>query len=121
MVKLLLNQDGVNPDSKDRFSRTPLSRAAEKGHEAVIKLLLAQDDVDPLTPRMKTVGRRWGGRPRRSAWRWSGCCSPGDGVNPDSEDKYRRTPLSWAAEKGQGEPALPIQHARMDSSSTNNI
>ena len=48
MVKLLLAKDGVDPDSKDgNHGRTPLSWAAENGHEAVVKLLLAKDGVDP--------------------------------------------------------------------------
>src|SRR4051812_24262273 len=35
VVKLLLKSGNVDPDSKDtRHSRTPLSWAAEKGHEA---------------------------------------------------------------------------------------
>ncbi|KAH0551181.1 hypothetical protein GP486_007489 [Trichoglossum hirsutum] len=44
MVGLLKN--GYNPDLKDSYSRTPLSRAAENGHEAVVKLLLATEKVD---------------------------------------------------------------------------
>jgi hypothetical protein len=47
IIKLLLAQDGVDPDSKDGYGRTPLWRAAENGHEAVVKLLLAREDVDP--------------------------------------------------------------------------
>ena len=39
-MKLLLEK-GADLESKDReYSRTPLSWAAENGHEAVVKLLL---------------------------------------------------------------------------------
>jgi ankyrin repeat protein len=34
----LLAKDGVDSDSQDRYDRTPLSYAAENGHEAVVKL-----------------------------------------------------------------------------------
>ena len=47
-MKLLLAKDGVDPDSKDdEYGQTPLSWAAENGHEAVVRLLLAKDGVDP--------------------------------------------------------------------------
>ena len=39
MVKLLLEK-GAELETKDNDGRTPLSWAAEKGHEAVVKLLL---------------------------------------------------------------------------------
>ena len=40
MVKTATNAMGkVDVDSKDKYSRTPLSLAAMEGHEAVIKLL----------------------------------------------------------------------------------
>ena len=39
-MKLLLEKKGVDPDSKDTaYGRTPLSWAAQHGHEAVVKLL----------------------------------------------------------------------------------
>jgi ankyrin repeat protein len=44
-VKLLLANDRVEPDTKDKSGRTPLSWAVENGHEAVVKLLLADDSV----------------------------------------------------------------------------
>jgi ankyrin repeat protein len=43
-ARLLL--DSNSPDVKDSYGRTPLLWAAENGHEAVAKLLLAKDGVD---------------------------------------------------------------------------
>ena len=40
MVKLLLAANGVNPNSKDNNSQTPLSWALKEGHKAVVELLL---------------------------------------------------------------------------------
>ena len=37
----------VDPNSKSRIRRTPLSYAVEEGREAVMELLLAQDGVNP--------------------------------------------------------------------------
>jgi ankyrin repeat protein len=39
VVKLLLEK-AVDVDSKDSYGRTPLSWAAQNGHEGVVKLLL---------------------------------------------------------------------------------
>jgi ankyrin repeat protein len=47
MVRLLLEKDGVDANTKDKNGRTPLSWAAQKGHYAVVKLLLAKDGADP--------------------------------------------------------------------------
>ena len=46
MVKLLLDTGTVDADSKDKNDRSPLSWAAENGHEAVVKLLLDTGTVD---------------------------------------------------------------------------
>jgi len=45
-VKLLLATRKVDVDVKDGNGRTPLSYAAEHGHEAVVKLLLETEGVD---------------------------------------------------------------------------
>jgi ankyrin repeat protein len=42
----VLLQKGVKANSIDSYSRTPLSYTARSGHEAVIKLLLANKRVD---------------------------------------------------------------------------
>jgi ankyrin repeat protein len=47
VVKLLLDRDDVEADSKDIiFGLTPLSRAAASGHEAVVRLLLERAGVE---------------------------------------------------------------------------
>lgn len=67
VVRLLLGQDEIKPDLKDRQGRTPLSYAAEQGHATVVKSLLERDDVDPnsrdkndLTPLLYAAGVRPG-------------------------------------------------------------
>jgi ankyrin repeat protein len=47
VVKLLLDKEGVDPNSKANNGQTPLSWAARYGHEAVVKLLLDKEGVDP--------------------------------------------------------------------------
>jgi ankyrin repeat protein len=48
VVRVLLATEGVNPDSKDKDGRTPLSWAAEKGHKVSVKILLSKiDSVNP--------------------------------------------------------------------------
>src|SRR5271155_4201441 len=46
VVRLLLNQDGINPNSKDLVGRKPLLHAVRRGQEVVVRLLLEQEDVD---------------------------------------------------------------------------
>jgi ankyrin repeat protein len=43
-VRLLLATGQVDADSKDRWGQTPLSRAAEGGHEAVVRLIQQTKD-----------------------------------------------------------------------------
>ena len=42
-----MEREEVNPESWDRFGRTPLSHAARYGREGVVKLLLEREEVDP--------------------------------------------------------------------------
>ncbi|KAL6251161.1 hypothetical protein RBB50_001369 [Rhinocladiella similis] len=46
VVKLLLEMDGIDVNSRDdRYKGTPLAWAAEYGHEGVVRLLIAKDEV----------------------------------------------------------------------------
>jgi ankyrin repeat protein len=62
-VRLLLEK-GAERDSKDNNGRTPLSRAAMMGHEAVVRLLLEKGaepdskDSDGQTPLSWATSRR---------------------------------------------------------------
>lgn len=47
IVQLLLETGRVDPDAKDMNRRTPLSWAAQIGHEKIVQLLLDTDQVDP--------------------------------------------------------------------------
>lgn len=48
LVKLLLEQPGINPNLQDLLGRTPLHQAIRRGNnEAIVKLLLEKAEVDP--------------------------------------------------------------------------
>ena len=49
IIKLLLEQEGVTPNTTDKEGRTPLSWAAEKGHDDIVKMLLGREDITPET------------------------------------------------------------------------
>jgi ankyrin repeat protein len=97
--KLLLRTKGINLDSKDpKYSQMPLSRALGNGLEAVLKLLLAIESVDPSskannseTPLLFTA--------RDGHKAVVKLLLETEGVDLDSKDsKYSQAPISWAAE-----------------------
>ena len=45
-MRLLLEQEDMDVNSKDECGYTSLTLAAANGHEAVVRLLLEQEDVD---------------------------------------------------------------------------
>jgi ankyrin repeat protein len=95
-----LLKKGYQSDCKDTYDRTPLSLAAGKGHEAVVRLLAERDDVEVnskdrfgQTPLSLTAAKGHEAVVK--------LLLASDHVDPDSKDtEYGRTPLSWAAANG---------------------
>jgi len=97
----LVKQDDVMADSKDdMYGQTPLSWAAENGHEAVVKLLVERGDVNADSK--DNCGRTplsWAARNGHEAV--VKLLVERDDVKADLKDnKYGQTPLLWAAENG---------------------
>jgi len=96
IVKVLLEQDEVNPDSADKSVRTPLSWAAGDGREKIVQMLLERNDANPDTP--DEHGRTplsWAAyKGREEIVR---ILLGRSDVDPGTEDEDGRTPLSWAA------------------------
>ncbi|KAI9773365.1 MAG: hypothetical protein M1840_007580 [Geoglossum simile] len=93
--------NGHNPDLWDSYGRTPLLWAAEKGHEAVVKLLLATEKVD-VDSKDGTWGRTplsWAAEKGHEAVVKLLLATEKVDVNFKGSS-WGRTPLSRAAEKG---------------------
>ncbi|RYO89395.1 hypothetical protein DL763_005663 [Monosporascus cannonballus] len=94
VVWLLLTRSDVESDQQDRDGRTPLSWAAEMGHEAAVRLLLGRGadpeskDKNDETPLMWAAGNRNEGIVKLLFER---------GADPKSKDKNGCIPLIWAA------------------------
>ncbi|KPA38507.1 nacht and ankyrin containing protein, partial [Fusarium langsethiae] len=99
------NQAGTDIDVRDGSGRTPLSWAAEEGHEDVARLLLGTDkaDVDAKDNGRGWALLTWAARNLRNAFakltivKW--LLATGQ-VDVDAKDNNGRTPLSWAARHG---------------------
>ncbi|KAK4993505.1 hypothetical protein LTR50_000435 [Elasticomyces elasticus] len=100
LLKVLLSTD-QHPDLSDGspFGRTPLSYAAERGYEAIVRVLLETGEVDANS------------KDKEGLTPLSYAAIKGDEavvrilletgeVDADSKDNYGRTPLSYAAEEG---------------------
>ena len=95
----LFGKKYVNLNKPDNYGQTPLSRAAENGHDGAVKLLLEREDVSPnkpddrgRTPLSLAAGNGHGGVVKLLLER--------DDVSPDRPDNGGQTPLSRAAENG---------------------
>ncbi|CZR65340.1 related to nucleoside phosphorylase [Phialocephala subalpina] len=96
-VQFLISSD--SPDPEDSYGRTPLSWAAENGHEAVVKLLLDKG-AEP-----ETKDTEYGQTPL--SWAAENGHEAvvklllDKGAEPETKDTwYGQTPLLWAAGKG---------------------
>ncbi|RYC65107.1 hypothetical protein CHU98_g1078 [Xylaria longipes] len=87
---------GNEPALKDTYGRTPLSYAVERGHEAVVMLLLANHVVNPESKLLELCP----GQQRTGMTQWLSSCSIKQKSIPTPRIEYGRTPLSWAAERG---------------------
>ena len=93
------DQVSTDVDAKDSRGRTPLSWAAARGHEAVVKLLLATGKVDPDSiDKYNQTPLSWAAGSGHEAV-VKLLLATGK-VDPDLKDVDNRTPLSRAAESG---------------------
>ena len=95
-MKLLLRQEGIDPNCADKHDRTPLGWAAVFGHEEVVKLLLGREDVDPNCPdKYDQTPLRWA-----AIEGYEGVAKlllGREDADPNFPDKHDRTPLGCAA------------------------
>ena len=99
-MRTLLGQNEINPDTANDDGRAPLSFAASHEHEAVVKILLRRNEVNPTpipdqsgqTPLMLAAETGHEGV-LRILLGWND-------INPGTADNSSQTPLSRAARNG---------------------
>ena len=98
-VIMVLLKNRYNPDVKDTYDRSPLSWAAENGHEAVVKLLLEKGAEPNSKNSHGQTPLSWAAKRGHEA---VVKLLLEKGAEPDSKYNYygRRTPLWWAAGNG---------------------
>jgi hypothetical protein len=116
-VTTTLLKNGYDLDPKDSNGRTPLWWAAKDGHEAVVRLLLVKDGVDP-----DSKDNIWGQTPLS----WAAANGheavvrllvAKGGIDPDSKDNiWEQTPLSRAAGSGHEAVVWLLQSRYLTSS-----
>jgi hypothetical protein len=94
--------NGAEPDSRDSNGRTPLSWAAEQGHEKVVKLLLGREDVSVDSKDcLDRTPLLWAAKHGQEAV--VKLLVDNANVDVDSEDRTGHTPLGWAVQLGYDE------------------
>jgi ankyrin repeat protein len=92
-------KNGASPDLKDTLGRTLLSWVAENGHDAVMMLLMAWDDVEVnLRDTSGKMPLLWAAENGHSVV--VTLLMAQDDVEVNLKDTLGRTPLSWVAENG---------------------
>jgi ankyrin repeat protein len=93
-----LLRNGYHSDCKDTYGRTPLWWAAERGHGAVVQLLVERDDV--VVDSKDNDGRTALWRAARNGHEAIVRRLLDKGADPDLRDSYGGTALWWAARDG---------------------
>ena len=102
MVVALIDMGWCDPNGEDFLGHTPLTWAARKGHEEVVKILLGREEVNPDKP------GGVGGTPLSYATEHGHeeavkILLEREQVNPDKPGGFGRTPFSYAAVRGSEE------------------
>ena len=118
LVTILMNAESYMINQQDCVGSTPLLRAAENGHEGVVKLLLERD-ADPNCP------DKYGRAPLRGA-AFAGhegvvkLLLAREDVDPNSPDEGGDGPLGWAAIGGnEGVVKLLLERKDIDPNRLN--
>ncbi|KAK2762720.1 hypothetical protein FQN54_000894 [Arachnomyces sp. PD_36] len=109
---VLLLENGLDLNARDSYHRTPLAWAAENGHEAVVKLLLARKDVDigfkKISAEVPFITSSGYGHEAVVSLPLAR-----DGVHPDFKDRQEGAPFIIASEHGH-EVVVKVPPARED-------
>jgi len=113
IVASLVGVESCDINQGNCFSNTPLYYAAGNGHEGVVKILLAQDDVNPNKPENRNGNTPFHCAAENGHQGVMKILLERDDVNPDKTNWWSETPLYWAAGKGH-EGVVKILLGRRD-------
>ncbi|KAL4888349.1 ankyrin repeat-containing domain protein [Aspergillus ambiguus] len=97
VVWLLLTRSDIRTDAKDKVGRTSLSLAAEKGHKAIVNLLLHRGAAIDMVDKSGHTPLLWAAKNGHEA---AVMLLLDRGATIDVVDRFSQTPLSWASENG---------------------
>ena len=110
ILAALVEAPGCDINQGDCWGDTPLIWAAQQGNQGAVRLLLAQDDINPDMPDNDSKTPLW----------WASCRGhegvvrlllADNDVNPDKPDIYGRTPV-WQASGNGHEGVVRLLLAR---------
>ncbi len=113
LVRMMVKA-GVNLDVTTRFGGVGITPAAEKGYVEIVKELLETTEINVnhtntvgWTPLLEAIVLNDGGQKQQEIIR----LLLEYGANPNMSDKYGKTPLTLAKEKGYAQIAAILQEA----------